>query len=158
MTKTFAAVAALAASFAFVANAAQLVETTSEADLGTWRVARLLFFKDYGPTNGLTRTQAQNSLGKTLVITKNGIAKMAGKPCPPHRVVDIDQRDRLLMSDNLPPDLNLGLPEKVIVFTYGCMGFWLRTDGNMVAAVESYYFELRRVVEAAPRKRAKNLR
>ena len=159
MIKTFAALAALAAALALpIAGAAQLAETISEADLGTWRVARLLYFKDYGPTNGLTRTQARNSLGKTLVITKNGIAKLGSKHCVPHRVIDIYERKDLLMSDELPLDLNLGLPEKVTVFAYDCIGFWLRTDGNMVAAVDSYYFELRRVVEPAPRKRASSLR
>jgi hypothetical protein len=152
-----AAITALAA-FALIASAAQPAEPTSEADLGTWRVARLLYYKDYGPSNGLTRTQAQNTLGKALVITRKGIGRLGGKPCAPRRRVDIELRTNLLMSDNLPPDLDLGLPEKVTLFTYDCIDLWLRTDGNMVAGVASYYFELRRVAKPAPRQRVGSFR
>jgi len=92
------------------------------------------------------------------VVTKSGIDKLGGKPCGQHRVVDVWQREELLNSEKLSQNLNLGLPEKVTVFDYGCLGLWLRTDGNMVTGVDGYYFELRRVAKPAPRKRGSNLR
>jgi len=153
-TPVLAAVAALTATLALIARAAQPVEIASDADLGTWRVARLLYYNEYAEIGeGLTRIQAQNRLGKALVITNNGIDKLGAKPCALHRVVGIKPRTDLFISEKLPQNPNLGLPEKVTVFDYGCIGLWLRTDGNMVTAIDNYYFELRRVAQPAPRKR-----
>jgi hypothetical protein len=148
--KTFATITLLAA-FALIGRATEPAKPSSEEDIGTWRVARLLYYNDYGPREGLTRLQAQNRLGKTLVITTNGIAKLGRETCAPRRDIDTWQRTDLLSFNKLLPPpgqtVNLGLPEKVTVFIYDCIDLWLRADGNLVAGIDGYYFELRRIGE-----------
>ncbi len=123
---------------------------SDERDIGTWRVSKLVFHNESALTNGLTRAQARAELGPALVITKAGLKKLGKEPCAQGRVVETVDLTDLLRTNKITPApgsvFNLGLPSRVTVFNYGgCIELWLRTDGNMIAGVDSYYFELTKV-------------
>ena len=133
-------------AFALVASGSDTGAPAPDGDLGTWHVSRLVFHNEFAMTQGLTRAQARAELGAAVVVTKAGIQKLGRQACAEGRVVDTLDRAELLRSNKLVPapgkSIDLGLPDRVTVFNYGCVEFWLRTDGHMIAGVDGYYFEL----------------
>jgi hypothetical protein len=146
-----AALALVAVSYGVLADDLRLSD--SEADLGTWRISRVIWRSPYThardgtPLDPMTPREAKRLIGKTVVLSKSGglIDPELGKPCYPHRVASIVDRDGLLDLYRAGTMKDLGLPNSVVVFSYGCLEFFLRTDGNLVVGMDGTFFELQRV-------------
>jgi hypothetical protein len=119
------------------------IGTDSKADLGSWRVGKILDIVQNYLSNEkpLTEKQARRELAKYVeFITEKG-----PKSCPTSREVRTEKRDGLVGINQLPLENHLDLPENVTVFTYDCFEMWQRKDGSMTAGIDGYWFELHKV-------------
>ena len=132
--------------------------SNSEADLGTWRVSRVLYInthKDLGEGT-MTPAVARHLIGRTITLSKSGrCAPLFTKgpfstveAGPYHtRSVRIEDRNGFLAQERVPPGVTLGLPPNVTIFHYDDVGeLLLRSDGTLlIEGDDGYWFQLRKV-------------
>jgi hypothetical protein len=127
--------------------------SNSEADLGTWRIARVLWVNNHRTfgEGTMNAAKARKLIGKTITLSRIGLLAdpFTGAPADDpgfKRGVDIVDRMAALRLEQIPPNITLGLPKNVIVFTHSCCEFYLRSDGALITeADDGYWFEFRKV-------------